>query len=69
MDKLKVFIPDFSNFALTENGAVSYATTGKAIVDQFGKAGTCRGRAIEDVFKEQEALWMEDHMQAIRFPF
>lgn len=69
MDKVKVFIPDFSNFALTENGAVSYATTGKAIVDQFGKAGTCRGRAIEDVFKEQEALWMEDHMQAIRFPF
>ena len=69
MDKAKVFIPDFRNFALTENGAVSNATTGKAIVDQFGKAGTYRGRAIEAVFKEQEALWLENHIHAIRFPF
>lgn len=69
MDKTKVFIPDFSNFALTENGAVSYKSTGKAIADQFGKAGTYRGRSLEDVFKEQEALWLEDHLQAIRFPF
>ena len=69
MDKTKVFIPDFSNFALTANGAVSYKTTGKSIVDQFGKAGTYRGRALEAVFKEQEALWIENHIQAIRFPF
>ena len=69
MEKTKAFIPDFSNFALTENGAVSYKSTGKAITDQFGKAGTYRGRALEDVFKEQEALWLEDHTQAIRFPF
>ena len=69
MDKTKVFIPDFSNFAITENGAVSYASTGKAIADQFGKAGTYRGRAIDAVFKEQEALWLENHLQAIRFPF
>ena len=69
MDKTKVFIPDFSNLSLTWNGAVSYKTTGKAIVDQFGKAGTYRGRALEAVFKEQEALWLENHLQAIRFPF
>ena len=60
---------DFNNFALTENGALSYKTTGKAITDQFGKAANYRGRDINAVFKEQEALWMENKEQAIRFPF
>lgn len=66
MDK---FSFEFDNFIFGENGAVSYKTTGKSIVDQFGKAGTYRGRSLDDVFKEQEALWIEDHLQAIRFPF
>ena len=60
---------DFNNFALTENGAVSYKTTGSALVDQFGKAANYRGRDINAVFKEQEALWIENPEQALRFPF
>ena len=63
------FVPDFANIAFTENGAVSYATTGKAITDQFGKAANYRGRDINAVFKEQEALWLENKEQALRFPF
>ena len=63
------FVPDFANIAVTENGAISYATTGKAIVDQFGKAANYRGRDINAVFKEQEALWMENKELALRFPF
>jgi len=68
-DRKYSFVPDFTNMALTENGAISYATTGKAITDQFGKAANYRGRDINAVFKEQEALWLENHEQALRFPF
>lgn len=57
------------NITLTENGAVSFATCGKAIIDQFSHAGTAIGRPIETVFAEQAELWREDPESAIRFPF
>ena len=53
----------------TENGAKSYATTGKAIIDQFGKAGAYMGRNIDDVWTDQAMLWAEDPTSALRFPF
>jgi len=68
-DKKFEFIPEFSNIAYTENGAKSYISTGKALIDQFGKAANYRGRSIDDVFKEQSVLWDEDKEQALRFPF
>ena len=55
--------------ALTENGALSYATTGSELIDQFGKAGTARGREIGVVWTEQGTLWAEDALSALRFPF
>lgn len=69
MTEKKIFVPSFDNIAFTENGAVSYKTTGAAIADQFGKAANYRGRDISAVFKEQEALWLENHENAVRFPF
>ena len=69
MTEKKIFVPSFDNIAFTENGAVSYKTTGVAIADQFGKAGNYRGRDLNAVFKEQEALWLENHENAVRFPF
>ena len=57
------------NITLTENGAVSFSTCGKAIIDQFSHAGTAIGRPIETVFAEQAELWREDPESAIRFPF
>lgn len=69
MTEKKIFVPSFDNIAFTENGAVSYKTTGAAIADQFGKAANYRGRDINAVFKEQEALWLENHENAVRFPF
>jgi hypothetical protein len=69
MENTRRFVPNFSNIAFTENGAVSYASTGKAISDQFGKAANYRGRDIDAVFTEQAALWAENNLQALRFPF
>lgn len=58
-----------ANGARTENGAISYATIGTALLDQFGKAGVYRGRPISEVWLEQERLWSEDPNNALRFPF
>ena len=53
----------------TENGALSYATAGSALIDQFSKAGTARGRDINTVWNEQATLWAENPENALKFPF
>ena len=53
----------------TENGALSYATIGSALLDQFAKAGTARGREMNQVWSEQAKLWADDPETALRFPF
>lgn len=58
-----------ANGARTENGAISYATAGTALLDQFFKAGAYRGRDISTVWGEQNRLWAEDPESALRFPF
>lgn len=55
--------------SFTENGAVSYASAGSSLLDQFAKAGTARGREISDVWNEQATLWAEDPESALVFPF
>lgn len=55
--------------ALTENGAVSYASTGSELIDQFSKAGTARGRDINEVWVDQAKVWGENPLSALRFPF
>ena len=59
----------FKAQTLTENGAVTNITTGSALVDQFGKAGNFRGRALAEVFNEQAQIWNENAEAALRFPF
>ena len=60
---------NMQNIAFTENGAVSYATAGMELIDQFGHAGTAIGRPIKTVWEEQQALWNENPEMALRFPF
>jgi hypothetical protein len=60
---------NFNGMALTENGALTNKSAGTAMVDQFGKAGNYRGRALDEVFADQKALWEEDAEKALRFPF
>ena len=60
---------DYKSTTLTENGAVTNITTGSALVDQFGKAGNFRGRAIAEVFADQAQIWAENADAALRFPF
>lgn len=53
----------------SENGALKLASTGSALVDQFGKAGNYRHREIADVFEDQARIWDENSELALRFPF
>jgi hypothetical protein len=53
----------------TENGALSYATIGSELLDQFGKAGTARARNYSIVWDEQARLWAENPELALKFPF
>ena len=55
--------------ARTENGAISYASTGSELVDQFGKVASYRGRDFSVVSDDQERLWNENPEAAVRFPF
>lgn len=51
----------------TENGALSNSTTGSELVDQFGKAGSYRGRDIKTVWNDQAKLDNSGVIWAIRF--
>ncbi len=55
--------------ALTENGGVSYNSTGSELTDQFGKAGTYLNRDYGFVWAEQNRLWAEKELNGLRFPF
>lgn len=55
--------------ARTENGAKSYFSTGKELVDQFGKAASYRGRNYSVVADDMKRLWDENPEAALKFPF
>lgn len=72
MTQTNAFVKEITmgaNSARTENGAASYASIGSELLNQFAKAGTYRGRDINNVFADQSALWVEDSNSALRFPF
>ncbi len=52
--------------AYTENGALSHATTGAALVDYFAKAATYRKRSLEAVFADMGMIWAESPLIALR---
>jgi len=51
----------------TENGALSNSTTGSELTNQFGKAGSYRGRKITEVWNDQAKLQNIGYVWAIRF--
>lgn len=58
-----------ANGTVTENGATSYFTIGSALLDQFSKSASYRGRSMETVWNEQALLWAENPDMALKFPF
>lgn len=58
-----------SNLSRTENNAIAFKSTGSKLVDQFGEAGSHRGRTFNDVFGDQETLDSIDRRSAVKFIF
>lgn len=52
---------------VTENFAISNSSTGKHLVDQFGKAGAYRGRDLAIVWAEQSLIWGENPLDSVKF--
>lgn len=55
--------------AYTDNGAISYASTGSELTNQFGKCGVYLNREYEEIWADQSRLWEENELNGIRFPF
>ena len=53
----------------TENGAISHATTGSALLDYFSKCGTYRDRSLEEVFADISRIWAESPLLAMQVIF
>lgn len=54
---------------LTENGAVSYETTGKYLLDFNFKLSQYRNMSVEDIKQDFSKVYFEDPMLAIKFVF
>ncbi|MBR6516934.1 MAG: DUF2828 family protein [Bacilli bacterium] len=54
---------------VTENGAISNSSTGKAIIDQFGSCSSYMNRGYIFVSEDQETLWKENPDLALKFIF
>lgn len=53
----------------TTNGALTNSSTGSTLLDQFGTAGSHRGRSFEQVSIDMSRLYGEDKLSALRFAF
>lgn len=54
---------------ITENGAISNSTSGKATLDYFAKAGTYRDREITAVHADVSRIFGEDKLLALKIVF
>lgn len=61
----KVFSPN----ARTENGAISHASTGSALLDYFSKCSTYRNRSLYEVSADMKRVWKESPEMALQMVF
>lgn len=65
IDNLK----DTLNVSTTENGALGYATTGKALVDFNFKVASMRNWSEENIKREFKKVWYENKELALKYLF
>lgn len=58
-----------NNLTTTTNGAVVPISTGDVLIDQFGRAGSFRGRDFKAVSEDMEKLWASNPENALKFTF
>lgn len=58
-----------TNISTTENGALGYRTTGKALLDMNFKISSYRNKNIDEIIKDWNEAYYEDKLTALRFLF
>lgn len=69
MNKMKETLDEEFNENITENGAVGYKTTGKAILDFNYKVSSYRNKSKEEIIKDFNKVWLDDKVLAMKFLF
>ena len=69
MNKMKETLDEEFNENITENGAVGYKTTGKAILDFNYKVSSYRNKSKEEIIKDFNKVWLDDKVLAMQFLF
>jgi Domain of unknown function (DUF2828) len=63
------YLKEETNYAYTENGALSRATTGSSLLDFFAQAGAMRKRSEQDIINAFTEAFSEDKLLALKALF
>ena len=69
MNKMKETLNEEFNESVTENGAVGYRTTGKAMLDFNYKVSSYRNKSENEIIKDFDKVWLDDKVLAMQFLF
>ena len=69
INKMKETLDEEFNENITENGAIGYKTTGKAILDFNYKVSSYRNKSKEEIINDFDKVWLDDKMLAMKFLF
>ncbi len=69
MENMKETLEEEFNESVTENGALGYRTTGKAILDFNFKVSSYRNKSEEEIIEDFEKVWLENKVLAMQFLF
>ena len=69
LDKMKQVLDEDFNESTTENGAIGYRTTGKAILDFNFKIASYRNKSESEIISDFAKVFYEDKVLAMKFLF
>lgn len=69
MSNLKSTLNNECNVSVTENGAVGYRTTGKALLDLNFSVASLRRASEKDIFNRFTKVFFEDKVLAMKWLF
>ena len=69
MDKMKETLNEEFNESVTENGALGYRTTGKAMLDFNYKVASYRNKSENEIIKDFDKVWLDNKVLAMQFLF
>lgn len=69
MENMKETLEEDFNESVTENGALGYRTTGKAILDFNFKVSSYRNKTEEEIIEDFEKVWLDNKVLAMQFLF